>query len=146
MDATGEPAITLDDYRAAASLREGLRRFMRRSEEIAAQNGLTPRRQLLLLLIKGAPDGSQRATMTDLADRMQLAQNTVTELVARAEAAGLLTRETSPGDRRRVFLGLTAEGERRLSGSVAGLRGERGRLMALVRALPGEDDPVPPRG
>ena len=41
-----------DDYRRVASLREALRRFMRRSEQIAATNGLTPQRQLLLLLIR----------------------------------------------------------------------------------------------
>jgi DNA-binding MarR family transcriptional regulator len=145
-DATGKPAITLADYQAAAALREGLRRFLRRSEEIAAGNALTPRRQLLLLLIKGAPDGSERATVTDLADRMQLAQNTITDLVARAEAAGLLARETSPDDRRRVFLALTAEGERRLAGTVADLRDDRERLVALARALPAGDEGVPPPG
>ena len=80
-DATTDMEMRAEDYREAAALREGLRRFLRRSEEIAAANGLTPQRQLLLLLIKGAPDGSERATVTDLADRMQLAQNTVTDLV-----------------------------------------------------------------
>lgn len=135
-DPPAERAITPEDYREAAALREGLRRFLRRSEGIAAANGLTPRRQLLLLLIKGAPDGSERATVTDLADRMQLAQNTVTDLVSRAEAAGLLAREASPNDGRITFLGLTPEGEHRLAGTVAGLRADRRRLAALMRSLP----------
>lgn len=133
-----QPAVTLDDYKGAAALREALRRFLRRSEEIAARNDLTPRRQLLLLMIKGAPNGSERATMTDLADRMQLAQNTVTDLVARAEAAGLLARETSADDARVVLLSLTPEGERRLAGTVVGLREDRERLMALARDLSAE--------
>ena len=135
LDPPAPDAITPEDYREAAALREGLRRFLRRSEEIAAANDLTPRRQLLLLLIKGAPDGSERSTVTDLADRMQLAQNTVTELVARTEAAGLLSREISPDDGRIAFLALTPEGERRLAGTVAGLRADRGRLAALARSL-----------
>jgi DNA-binding MarR family transcriptional regulator len=124
-----------DDYRQVALLREALRRFMRRSEQIAAANGLTPQRQLLLLLIKGAPDGSERATVTDLAERMQLAQNTITDLVRRAEAAGLLTREPSPVDRRSTLLGLSPEGERRLAGAVAGLREDRRQLTHLIRSL-----------
>jgi DNA-binding MarR family transcriptional regulator len=130
-----DPKPTSADYTEAAALREALRRFLRRSEEIAAANGLTPRRQLLLLLIKGAPDGSERATVTDLAERMQLAQNTVTDLVSRAEGAGLLAREASPDDGRVAFLRLTDEGERRLAGTVAGLRADRQRLVALVRSL-----------
>ena len=134
-DPPAENAITPEDYREAATLREGLRRFLRRSEEIAAANDLTPRRHLLLLMIKGAPDGSERSTVTELAERMQLAQNTVTDLVARAEATGLLSREISPDDGRIAFLALTPEGERRLAGTVAGLRADRRRLAALVRSL-----------
>lgn len=127
------------DYRDAAALREALRRFHRSSEQVAAANGLTPQRQLLLLLIRGAPDGSGRATVTDLAERMQLAQNTVTDLVRRAEEAGLLTREPSPVDGRVTFLALTAEGERRLSGTVGALQDDRARLIELVRGLSGGD-------
>jgi DNA-binding MarR family transcriptional regulator len=130
-----DPKPTSADYTEAAALREALRRFLRRSEEFAAANGLTPRRQLLLLLIKGAPDGSERATVTDLAERMQLAQNTVTDLGSRAEGAGLLAREASPDGGRVAFLRLTDEGERRLAGTVAGLRADRQRLVALVRSL-----------
>ncbi len=139
LDTPAGHAIGPEDYREAAILREGLRRFLRRSEEIAAANDLTPRRHLLLLLIKGAPDGSERSTVTDLADRMQLAQNTVTDLVARAEATGLLSREASPDDGRSSLLALTPEGERRLAGTVAGLRADRRRLATLLRSL------TPPR-
>ena len=41
-------------------------------------------------MIKGAPDGSEQSTVTELADRLQLAQSTVTELVSRAEETGLI--------------------------------------------------------
>ena len=71
-----------------ASFRAALRAFLRTSEQIAQANGLTPRRHLLLLMIKGAPDRSESATITELAERLQLAQSTVTELVKRAVEVG----------------------------------------------------------
>jgi len=110
---------------------------VRRSELSARRHGLTPQRHLVLLMIKGAPDGSQRATVTELAERLQLAQNTVTELVARAEQAGLIEREPSPSDGRVAHLRLSAEGERRLAASVAALRRERAELTDLLAALSG---------
>ncbi|MCC6222230.1 MAG: MarR family transcriptional regulator [Thermoleophilia bacterium] len=121
-----------DDYRRAAELREELRRFLRVSERVARRHGLTPQRYTLLLMIKGAPDGSERSTVTGLSERLQLAQSTVTELVRRAEDAGLIHREPSPRDGRVVFLGLTGEGERRLAETVSELGLERKRLEALL--------------
>lgn len=118
-----------------AALRETLRRFERESELIAQANGLTPQRYLLLLMIKGAPDGGERATMAELAARLQLAQTTVSDLVRRAEDAGLVERERSPEDRRLVLLRLTAEGERRLARSLREHANERRRLRAMLRSL-----------
>ena len=45
---------------ALAGLRSALRVFMRQTEMTARRSGLTPQRHLLLLMIKGAPDGSER--------------------------------------------------------------------------------------
>src|SRR5579884_4264875 len=112
---------TVGDVIGVAEFRASLRRFLRRSERIARQSGLTPQRHLLLLMIKGAPDGSQRSTVTELADRLQLAQSTVTELVSRAEEAGLVEREQSQSDARVAHLRLTEEGERRLAAAFTGL-------------------------
>ena len=123
------------DYLNAARLRAAVRTFLHRGEQAARSAGLTPQRQLLLLMIKGAPDGGERATVTDLSERMKLAQNTVTELVARAEAIGLVEREGSQTDGRVVHLRLTAEGERRLAATVAELRADRESLVAVVSAL-----------
>lgn len=130
----GADRPTLDDYRAAADLRAAVRAFLHRGERAAQRAGLTPQRQLLLLMIKGAPDGSGRATMTELGDRLRLAQSSVTELVARTEAAGLLTREDSETDGRVVHLRLTAEGERRLEATVADLRVDRQHLVEILAA------------
>src|SRR3954466_662985 len=100
-----------------ADFREKLRRFLRQSERVARQSGLTPQRHLLLLMIKGARDGSEKSTVTELAERLQLAQSTVTELVSRAEEAGLVEREQSQSDARVAHLRLTPDGEDRLERS-----------------------------
>jgi DNA-binding MarR family transcriptional regulator len=127
-----EPPIATHDAIRAAALRSALRQFLRTSEEIAQANGLTPRRHLLLLMIKGAPDGSERATITELSERLQLAQTTVTELVKRAIDVGLLRRERSPDDARVSYLHLTPEGERRLARVFRSHEAEREKLRALV--------------
>src|SRR5881409_1931261 len=118
-----------------ADFREALRRFLRQSERIARQSGLTPQRYLLLLMIKGAPDGSGQSTVTELAERLQLAQSTVTELVRRAEETGLVERERSSLDGRIAYLRLTAEGERRLSQSFTSNESERKALLAAFEHL-----------
>ncbi|MDX6441212.1 MAG: hypothetical protein QOE43_941, partial [Gaiellaceae bacterium] len=107
-------AIPTSDIVAVAEFRAALRGFLRRTERIARQAGLTPQRYLLLLMVKGAPDGSEQSTVTELSERLQLAQSTVTELVSRAEETGLIKREQSHSDARVAHLRLTEEGERRL--------------------------------
>ena len=66
-------------------------------------------------MIKGAADHSEQSTVTELAERLQLAQSTVTELVSRAEEIGLVERERSSDDGRIAILRLTEEGDRRLT-------------------------------
>ena len=85
---------------AVAEFRAALRQFLRRSERVARMSGLTPQRHLLLLMIKGAPGGDEQSTVTQLSERLQLAQSTVTELVRRAEEAGLIERTQSQRDAR----------------------------------------------
>ena len=101
-----------------ADFRARLTSFLRHSERICAKWDLTPQRYLLLLTIKGAPDGDERMSFTQIAERLQLERNTVTELCARAEQAGLIRREPSAIDQRVVYLRLTREGERRLRGAL----------------------------
>jgi DNA-binding MarR family transcriptional regulator len=128
-------ALQLEDVVIVAEFRAALRKFLRRSELVADSCGLTPQRYLLLLLIKGAPDRSGRATVTDLAGRLQLAQSTVTELVARSVDAGLIAREPSTSDARVTYLRLTPEGERRLACSFTGLSAERNALYEAIGGL-----------
>ena len=88
-------------------------------------------------MIKGAPSGREQSTVTELAERLQLAQSTVTELVRRAEEAGLVEREQSRKDARVAHLRLTEEGERRLMQSFTELANERAQLAAAVAHLEG---------
>ena len=127
--------MTTSDAIAVAEFRAALRTFLRHSERVARKSGLTPQRYLLLLMVKGAPGGDERSTVTELSQRLQLAQSTVTELVSRAETAGLLAREQSPSDARVAHLRLTAEGERRLELAFTALATERSQLREVIAEI-----------
>ncbi len=115
----------------AAAYRTAFRRFLRRTDAAAENAGLTSQRYDLLLQIAAA--GSVR--VTDLCERLQLRQTAVTELVKRAEEAGLLGREPSSDDARSWVLRLTAEGERRLMRAFAALREDRTALAEAFREV-----------
>jgi DNA-binding MarR family transcriptional regulator len=128
---SAEEAARVADFRAS------LRRFLRITERNARAAGLTPQRYLLLLMIKGAPDHSEQSTVTQLSERLQLAQSTVTELVRRAEEIGLIERERSTQDGRIAHLRLTAEGERRLAQTFTSNDTERRALLEAFEGLQG---------
>jgi DNA-binding MarR family transcriptional regulator len=109
------------EYQQAAELRSALRQFLRRSEEIARRNGLTPRQYLLLLMIGVKEDEPEQATITDLVDRMALTQSTVTELA-------------SQNDGRVMYLSLTPLGSNRLRAAWEEHGPERDRLLETLGA------------
>src|SRR5881394_2637044 len=123
------------EFARVAEFRAALRVFLRKAERNARKAGLTPQRYLLLLMIKGAPGGNEQSTVTELAERLQLAQSTVTELVSRAEEIGLVERERSLDDGRIAFLRLTPEGERRLAASFTSNERERQALSKAFEHL-----------
>jgi DNA-binding MarR family transcriptional regulator len=118
-----------------AAFRTALRTFLRESEHASRLHGLTPQRYLLLLMIKGAPDRSEQTTIGELTERLKLAQSTVTELVSRAESAGLIEREQSEDDGRVAHIRLTKEGERRLARVFTQLDVEREQLQQAFAEL-----------
>jgi DNA-binding MarR family transcriptional regulator len=128
-------SIKTADVQRAAAFRVALRAFLRQTERSAQHAGLTPQRYLLLLLVKGAEDGSSRATISELATRLHLAQSTVTELVNRAAAAGLVRRSSSTEDARVVYVELTDEGEERFVAAFDAMVDERRRLGKVVAGL-----------
>jgi DNA-binding MarR family transcriptional regulator len=103
--------ITKRQYEALSNFRYELRRYLRYSETITRKNGITPLQYQLLLHVKGFP-GRDRATVGELAERLQAHHHGVVALVTRCEQAGLVERRECDKDRRVVFVHLTAEGER----------------------------------
>jgi DNA-binding MarR family transcriptional regulator len=71
----------MKEYARAAELREALRLFQRRTEEVTAAHSLTPRTYQLLLMIKRSGRSDEKAGLTELEERLQLGKSTVTELV-----------------------------------------------------------------
>lgn len=129
--------LTAEEVARVAEFRAALRRFLRISERNARAARLTPQRYLLLLMIKGAADHTEQSTVTELSERLQLAQSTVTELVSRAEENGLLERERSSVDGRIAHLRLTPEGERRLAQAFTSNESERRALLEAFKHLEG---------
>ena len=131
------------DYIAIARFRAALRAFENAAEEAARGADLTPQRYLLLLMVKGAPAGDERATITDVAQRLHVEAHTITGAVSRAEEAGLVAREACDQDRRRTWIRLTREGERRLARVVAALEGQRDELLVAIENVAADARAIP---
>jgi DNA-binding MarR family transcriptional regulator len=134
-DGTSDPApgpVALDEVLRAAEFRRLLRRFLAHGDVRVRRAGLTPQRYLLLLAIKGAPDRSETRSIGQLTDDLQLAQSSVTELVDRAETAGLVVRSAGDADARTVLVRLRPAGEERLAAALVAIRAEREQLLARL--------------
>jgi DNA-binding MarR family transcriptional regulator len=119
------------DYQSLASFRRELRRFLAFSEGEAKAAGLTPAHHQLLLAIRGHV--GEAISTSDVAETLQIKLHSATELVARAEAKGLVTREhTDPDDARRAVLTLTDEGAAKLAELSAVHREEVRRFRAQL--------------
>lgn len=131
-----ETELTKEEIERLASLRYALRQFSRKTEIEARRVGLTPQQYMLLLAIKGFP-GRETATITELAEHLQIRHNAVIGLVNRAEERGLVAREPgAPGeDRRIVRVRVMPNGEAALKRLASALRDERRRMAAAVTAL-----------
>ena len=101
------------DYEDLLTLRTGLRRFLRWSEQQAETAGLTPAQHQLLLAVRGHSD-PRGPTVGEVADYLLLRHHSAVGLVDRADGAGLVTRVRDPDDHRVVRLQLTPTGKKRL--------------------------------
>ncbi len=128
-------AVSVAEYRALAEFRYQIRRFLNVSEQAARAAGLEPQQYLLLLALRGLPEGKQ-ATILTLAERLQLRHHSVVGLIDRLEKRGLVRRVRGKEDRRKVLISLTARGEQIL-GNLARKRLTELRATGpeLVRAL-----------
>lgn len=114
------------------SIRRILRQVSRYSRRVGRDTGLGVPQMLCLTAIHEA-DRSEDVTVARVADAVQLSRSTTSTLVDRLVKLGLVARERSPHDRRRVDLSLTDAGRERLAGSPMPLE-ERflDRLAALA--------------
>ena len=130
--------INENDYQALAEFRYHIRRFLRFSERAAREAGVEPQQHQLLLAVKGMPDGSQ-ATISELAERLQIQHHSTVELVDRLTTRGLVTRKRGAEDRRQVIVQLTAKGEKLLRDLSMShrdeLRDESTELVGSLRKL-----------
>ena len=107
---TSHSSLSKRDFEHLADFRYRLRLFLRFSEELAQQHGLTPQQYQLLLQLRGYP-GRDWATVAELAERLQSHHHSVVGLVSRCEAQGLVQRRPGREDRRCVEVSLLAKGE-----------------------------------
>ncbi|HEY6474787.1 MAG TPA: MarR family winged helix-turn-helix transcriptional regulator [Acidimicrobiales bacterium] len=105
--------LTDADYEDLLTLRTGLRRFLRWSEQQAETAGVTPAQHQLLLAIRGHAD-KRGPTIGEVADYLLLRHHSAVGLIDRADDAGLVERVRDPDDHRLVRLKLTNAGSKRL--------------------------------
>jgi DNA-binding MarR family transcriptional regulator len=102
------------DFERLSQFRHRLRRFLRFSEELCRQWGLTALQYQLLLHVMGFP-GRKWATIGELADRLQAHHHGVVALIDRCEKLELLERRPGRADQRVVEIHLLPKGERLLT-------------------------------
>lgn len=117
-------AISDTEYRALAELRYRIRHFIQEGDAAAQRSSLEPQQYLMLLAIRGLPQGAV-ATISTLAERMALKHHSAVELIDRLESHGLVRRSRGHGDKREVRVSLLPRGSKLLE------RVARGRLSEL---------------
>lgn len=100
--------VTVTPESVASELRPVLLRLARELRKETEQLGITARQATFLWLVKRSPGLS----LAELAAEEGISPPAMSGHVDRLEKAGLLARERSTGDRRRVGLRLTEDGER----------------------------------
>jgi DNA-binding MarR family transcriptional regulator len=128
-------SLSAANYRALASYRHALRRFLHFSTEAARAEGLSQQQYQVLLALKAAP-GRALLTIGELAEIMQVRHHSAVGLADRLARRGLLRRVADEVDGRRVRVRLSAAGEKVLSRLAASHRDELRRLgPQLIRSL-----------
>ena len=120
-------------YERLSSFRWKLRRFLRVSEDICRDAGITMLHYQLMLHTQGF-EGREWASIGEIAERLQAQPHGVVALVTRCEQAGLVERRASAQDGRLVEVHLTAKGRRLLKRLAQQHREELAGLAAVVEA------------
>lgn len=123
-----------DEYALLAAFRYALRSFLRFSESAAEGAGLTAQHYQAMLAVRACPAG-RRVTINDLAEQLLIRHNSAVGLLDRLQKQGLMAREPSPVDGRKVYLRLTAKGDRVLEQLAEVHREELQRIGPQLRQL-----------
>ena len=115
-------------------IRRMVRRVSQHSKHLSRESGLTVP-QLLCLKVIGQLE-EQEATITTVGRQVQLSAATVSRIIDRLETAGLVRRERTADDRRKVLLTLTAAGYERYQTLPAPMQDE---FVIRLQALSGEE-------
>ena len=129
----GTDTLTDADYAALADFRHALREFQAFSERRVADHGLTPQQHQVLLAIRGAPSGVVNVGF--IAQRLILKPHSVSGLLLRLEALGLVLRTTSQTDGRQSVIELTEKARILLERLSTIHREEIVRLRPWLRTL-----------
>ena len=125
------------DYARLAAFRQALREFLRFSEEAAAAVGITAQHYQAMLILRANPDG-EACSINELAGKLLIKHNSAVGLVDRLAEEGLVVREPSRADRRKVDLRLSAKGRQLLARLAAMHRAELERIGPQLERLIGE--------
>jgi DNA-binding MarR family transcriptional regulator len=126
--------LRTSDYARLAAFRAAVREFLRFSEDAAAEAGLTAQHYQAMLILRACADDGE-VTINELARQLLIKHNSAVGLVDRLAREGLVVREASPADRRRVVLRLSGRG-RQVLAKLAGMhRRELERIGPLLKQL-----------
>jgi len=106
---TGPQELGPAEYRTLAAFRYTLRRFLQFSDVAAAAVGLTQQQYQALLVMKSRHG---EMSISELASQLLVKHHSAVGLVDRLEQQGLVRREPSKSDRRKVVVRLTTHGAR----------------------------------
>ncbi|MGH6923026.1 MAG: MarR family winged helix-turn-helix transcriptional regulator [Propylenella sp.] len=90
------------DHRVTFTLLQAARAYRARSAKLLARLGLYPGQDALLKLLEDGPK-----TMGEAAESLSIQPPTVTKMVSRLSAAGLVQTSVLDGDRRKVAVSMT---------------------------------------
>ena len=130
--------LSKKEFETLSHFRYLLRRFLRFSEEVSRQHGITHLQYQMMLHVRGFP-GREWATVGELAERLQSHHHGVVSLVTRCEKLGLVQRREGRSDRREVEIHLTPKGNE-LVALLAGLHRDELIRMQGIFQIPGSDD------
>lgn len=106
--------LQTEDYDALGAFRYGMRKFLRFSRDLLAEERLTPEQYEALLAVK-TQGGTRGLNIRDLSERLQVKHHTAVSLVNKLVARKLVTKKRAAQDRREMHLTLTPAGDSTLA-------------------------------